>query len=128
MTVVADIGTLPQNFTASWVDLGTEQSTSSAQTATLFLGLEVNDSLNMRIRALGMHATGGTEFMMPIKTVTATQVDTEGEFIEFSQDVDQNIIISFSLSGTIPFVQFQIQAGTVGGTAGQVVEANLITL
>ncbi len=115
-----------QDFTASWADLGWEIDTRGADTVGLFVVLDINDSSNARVRALAKHTEGGEEYSLPIRTISSTDVKIDIEYIEFNLDADQNLIISFQLDNVVPFVQFQIQAGTVGATAGQVDDAHIV--
>lgn len=111
----------PQNFTAGWVDLGFEIDCRTYNTLAVWLELDINLSNNARIRALTKLTLGGTnEYVLPIRTVSATDVKVDAEYTEFNTDADQSMVLSVELANVVPFVQFQIQAGTVGGTAAQI--------
>lgn len=110
-----------QNFTAAWADCGTEIPTSGSTHLGIWLTLDVNDSLNMRVKALAKHTSGGTdEYELVIKTLSATDVKVDAGYIEFNTDADQKVILSIPLDGLVPYVQLQIMAGTAGATPGQV--------
>lgn len=110
-----------QNFTAAWVDLGGEIPTAGVTHLGLWLNLDVNDSLNMRIRALRKHTIAhADEFPGQVRVLSSSDIKTQPEYIEIDTDADQCYLVSFPLDGVVPFVQIQIMAGTVGGTAGQV--------
>lgn len=64
-------------------------------------------------------------YQLPVKTAGASTVLVEGELMELNDDVDQNIVISFPTVDQLPFVKFQVQVGTVGGTAGQLTAAGV---
>jgi hypothetical protein len=110
-----------QNFTAAWVDVGPEIPTAGATHLGVWLNLDVNDSLDMRIKALAKHTTAGAdEYEITIRTLSATDIKVDAGYIEFNTDADQKVILSIPLDGVVPFVQLQIQAGTAGATPGQV--------
>ncbi len=110
-----------QNLTDSWVDLGFEIECISYNTLAVWIELDINLSSNARIRAIAKHASGGAnEYVLPIKTVSATDIKVDAEYTEFNTDADQSMVLSVELANVVPFVQFQIQAGTVGGTAAQI--------
>lgn len=116
--------TSPQALTASFVDLGVEQQLTQYTRIAIWLNVDINDSLNVRFRALGKLAENDTnEFSLPIKTVTSTQVTIEEEFVELGVDADQLIIFEVLTNGLVPFVQFQVSAGTVGASPGEIDEA-----
>jgi len=110
-----------QDLTAGWVDLGSEIMVDGNNYLALWINLDINASANARVRVLVKTEYGGTdEFVMPIKTVGSSDIKVEGEHYEFNVDADQKMVISVDLDNLIPWVQVQVQAGTVGGTAGQI--------
>lgn len=112
-----DLITSPQTVTGSFVDIGDEIRTNQIEGFMAFIELNINDSLNVRIRALAKHASGATsEYVLPIKTISTNQVNLEDEFFEFAEDIDQNMAIELTTNWTIPFVQLQVSAGTVGAS------------
>lgn len=116
-----------QNLTANWVDLGGEISTANVQHIGVYINLDINDSNNARVRLLAKHTSAGAdEYTLPIRTVSASVVSVEGEYIEFNVDADQKVILEFTLDGVVPFCQIQVQAGTVGATAGQIDGAHYV--
>jgi len=120
----------PQNFTASWALLGTpaEYYVQGARKLALFLSLDINGSTDLRIRALARMAAAGASYTLPIATVGSSVVEIEDEYLEFTDDADQLIVLSWDLEGLVPYVRFEIIAGTLGGgTAAQVDLADLYT-
>lgn len=110
-----------QNFTTSWVDLGDPKDTQELQTFGAWLDLDINDGANMRVRLLAKHPKNTSlEFVLPIKTVSASDVKVEDNYIEFNDDSDQQVLVAWTLDKIVPKVQVQIQAGTAGATAAQV--------
>lgn len=124
LTSFTDITTDPQSFTSSFVDLGSEISTNGFKTLSIWFRIDINDTLNARFRLLAKTVSAGAvEYTFPIKTVTSSLITVEEEFFEFNVDADQDIVISADLDFTIPVVQVQISAGTVGAGAGQILSS-----
>lgn len=113
----------PQNFTDSWVDYGGEIGTDGYAAIGLWLNIDINDTKDVRFRALAKHISGGEGYLLPIKTETPSVVYVGDEQHEVTADVDARKVVSFGLDGIVPFVQIQIQAGTVGATAGQILDS-----
>ena len=117
-----------QDFTAAWVDLGsTTIEVEGVEKIAIWLVIDINNTTDARIRLVGLLEEGGTEYPFPIQTVSATVVAVAPEYKEFSNDVDQNVPLSWDLDAIVPFCKFQIQAGTVGATAGQITSAHITT-
>jgi hypothetical protein len=105
----------PQAFSNGWADLGDEIETKGAQTIVLWITVTINNSQNLRARLLAKREEDGTdEYLLPIRTIAADVVLIEDEYLEANEDVSESMALSWALDGAIPFVQFQIQAGTVG--------------
>jgi len=118
----------PQNLTGSWADLGDELDVEGAHFIGLFVNLDINDSANARVRLLAKRTSAGTdEYVLSIRTVGASDVKVEDEYVEFNGDADQKMLLSWDLDGLVPFAQFQVQVGTVGSTAGQIDSAYVTT-
>lgn len=127
MALVNTLKSTPQNFTVSWVDYGGEIGTDGHDNLSIWLNIDINDTQDARIRLLAKHTEGGAdEYVFPIKTETASVVNVEDEYFEFTTDEDAKRVLSFTLDSIIPFVQVQIQAGTVGATTGQVLDSKYI--
>lgn len=112
-----------QDFIAApnWADLGSEIQTDGYNWLKLWLQVDINNTLNARVRVLEKTALAGTlEYTQIIETVGTSDVKTEQQYYEINVDADQNIVILVELRNTCPVVQVQIQAGTVGATAGQI--------
>lgn len=113
-----------QNFTASWVDLGSELFVSSHFCLGLWVNIDINDTLNVRIRALAKQTSGGVgEYVLPIETKTASASSIEDKYFEFADDSDQKVLLMLLLNRIVPYAQIQIQAGTVGVSAGQILDS-----
>ena len=118
-----------QTLTGTFADLGAEIDMSQYTRCLVWLNIDINDSLNVRLRVLGKLAPRGTlEYQLPIESIVTTtpfNVSTEGEYFEFNVDADQQIVIEFVTNGSIPYLQFQVMAGTVGAGAGQIDNADI---
>lgn len=111
----------PQNFTASWVNLGAEIPMFGFNTLKLFLTFDKNDSTDMRVRVLEKHESAGVEeYPGIIETLGTSVISVEPAYWELVNDVDQLIPLPYKTDGTVPYIRVQIQAGVVGTTAGQV--------
>jgi acylphosphatase len=109
-----------QNVTTGWVDHGAEITTNGAHLLDLWVVVTHTNSVNVRVRILGKHtATSGAEFLIPIKTVSSSDVKVSGLYYELDSDATQNMLLDWDVSG-IPYVQVQISCETVGVTADTV--------
>ncbi len=113
-----------QDLTANWADLGSEIDTDGYNWMKLFLQVDKNNSLNIRIRVLEKTTDDGAiEYTQVIETVGASDTKLEDHYYELNvdgADQDENIAILIELRNTVPVVQVQVMAGTVGATAGQI--------
>jgi len=117
-----------QSMTGTWADLGSEYQLGGAKSCAVYINLDINLSLNARIRFLAKHASAhADEFALPIRTVSASDVLVEDEYIEFNADADQKVIIGVELDGCVMYGQWQARVGTVGGTAAQIDDAWLVS-
>ena len=115
-----------QDLTASWVDLGNEIDVRDSESIGVWVDLDINSSQNARIRALAKQSIGAAkEFVLPIRTISASDVKLEDEYFEFNVDADQQMILAIDTDELIPFIQMQVMVGTVGGTAGQIDSAEV---
>lgn len=109
-----------QDFTGSWVDLGTKIDMRGYKDLLVYLDIDINDAIDTRVRALGDHDTNGTnEFVFPIESISASQINIQDEFMEFAVDANQKVVLRVKAQG-VPYLQLQISAGTAGATAGQI--------
>lgn len=114
-----------QDFTGSWADLGSEIAVEGYNVLGVYLVLDANDSLDMRLRVLAKHTSSGTdEYSFIEGTGTANEFDVG--YYEFATNADQKVFIPIPIDNCVPYVQLQIQTGTVGSTAGQVDSAHVI--
>jgi len=109
-----------QDLTASWASAGAQFDCSGAKEIAAWVNLDINDSTNARIRLLGYQTTGGASYLMPISTISASDVKVEDQYVEFNSDTDQKQIVGFTIDRLIPYCRFEVVAGSVGTTAGQI--------
>lgn len=115
----------PQELTSSWANLGSPLDMISFSRLGLFFTLDVNDSQNVRVRALGMRtSTDQTGFSFPLTTPSTTSVGLEPEYYEITTDADGSFVLEVGTNFLVPYVQIQVMAGTVGATAGEITQAD----
>jgi len=116
----------PQTVGTAWADLGSEYKLAGARTCAIYANVDINDATNMRVRFLAKHASAhADEFVIPIRTISASDVKVEDSYIEFNTDADQNMILSADLDGCVMYGQWQVQVAT--GTAAQIDDAWLVS-
>lgn len=114
-----NVKTTAQDVTDAWADLGTNIDVNMQDYISLFLQVDINSSEDFRIRAVANDTLSGTDnYLFPIKTISASDVQVASAYYELSSDADQNIVLDWELNKNVPFIKFQISAGTVGATAG----------
>lgn len=106
-----------QALTDSWVALGDVIDARGYTELYLYIDLDINNSVNARIRALGHITEDGDGYNLPIEIVSSTEVKVTPQYVEFDTDANQKMILKVT-TGAIPFISFEIQAGTVGVSAG----------
>ena len=112
--------TLPQDITGSWADVGSYIDVKDYSEITFAITVDINSSENVRFRCVSTLENSGTptEYVSTIATVSASNIAIEDEFIELTDDADQSFLVTFKPK--TPYIKLQVQAGTVGATAGQV--------
>jgi hypothetical protein len=107
-----------QALTGSWVAFGPEINTGLFNRINLFAALDINDSVNARIRITALMATGGISYQLPVYTVGATETKIAPVYYyEFDVDADQNLWVAADLPINC-IAQLEIQAGTAGASPG----------
>jgi len=95
--------------TTVYKDQGGEIDMTGYDTLGLFVKFTVNDSATNTIKILAKYESGGTdEFIL----------ETTADYIKTLGDANINIYYEFETNGTIPFLQVQSTATTVGATEG----------
>ena len=106
-----DVETLvtAQDLTDAYADFGSEIDMRGYNRLGVYIITDVNDSETVTLQVLGKHTSAGTDEYsidgISEKTLWTTSASDGKLYFEF--DI-----------GTIPFVQLQAKAGTVGSTAG----------
>jgi len=119
-----------QDLTGTWADLGDKLFVAGARSLGLWLDLDINNSQNARVRLLAIWEddAAADEYVLPIRTVGASDVKVEDEYIEFNVDADQKMLLSWDLDGLVPRVQVQVMAGVLGAApVGQIETAYVTT-
>lgn len=119
MAEVTSLGT--QSVTAAWANFGAEINTDGHKCIGLWLDVTINNSTDVRIRALAVHTPSGDQYKLTDEVTTASVVAVAEEYYELTNDVNQLIVIPIALNGVIPSVQFQIMAGTPGATKASII-------
>ena len=121
-----------QAFTGAWVALGPVLNTDGFTKISIFLNLNFTapkNSLNPRIRLRCANTAAGTLFSLPIVNTISTASPyyalVDPEYVEFNTVADQTIVLTWETSNTIPYVQFEISAGTAGATPAVVTTAEV---
>ena len=112
--------TVPQSVTDDWVDLGPTIYMDGYHRIIVYPEIDINDSLNIRLRALEKHSQTGTGFVETIENVSSAVVKVKEAYLELDVDVSQNLRMEFE-SHPISHFQLQIKAGTVGASAAEIV-------
>ena len=116
--------TSPQTCTTSWVDLGDEIDVSQYRRTGIWLDVDINDSANVRVRALAKLAPNAVlEYTPVIKTISATDIGIIGGYYELTSDTDQQVYFELETNGLIPVIQWQVQIGTDGGVNAIILSA-----
>lgn len=110
----------PQDLTGSWVNIGSEISMLNYTHLTGFISIVINNSTGVRVRLLGKHTIGDSNtFPIAIESASSSNITIEPEYIEFSNNANQSMILKFNTTG-VAAVQLQCMANVVGAVAGQI--------
>lgn len=125
-TIVTTLIETVQVLTGAWKNIGLVIDAQGEDRLGVWINLVINDTVNARVRALAKRELGGVdEYLLPVRTISASDVKVSPEYIEFNNDIDQKMILGIELDNVIPFVQLQIMAGTVGVNAGRIITAHI---
>lgn len=105
-------------LTGTEAEIGSEINTIGVRKLVLYVTVDINDSLNVRIRPNFRHTSGGTNYYPPLAVVGTTETKIQDNYFEIDTDADQYQTIEIELDGCVPYVQFSAWAGTAGSTAG----------
>ena len=118
-----------QDFTAAMADVGGEIPCSGYRHLRVWVTLDINDSTDCRVAVLVKHTSAGSveapydpnKWALRDSTLSAT-----GAYREWNTDADGEYLVEIELDNAMPYVQLQIQAGTVGASAGQIDAATYV--
>lgn len=111
----------------AWADIGTAIAVGGAHFISAWVDVDINNSTNPRFRLVGQTASGGSAYTLPIQTVGASAVSVEDEYYELNVDADQKMVLTWEPRGAVPFVKFQAQVGTAGGTPADLESLWMVT-
>jgi len=114
-----------QDLTAAFADCGPEIAMSGYNRLGVWLHIDINDSENVRIKALAKRASGGAdEYEIAVMTKNSDLITADNNaYTEFVNDEDQTVFIEFEVGNMVPYVQLQVSTGVVGASAGQIDDA-----
>jgi hypothetical protein len=128
MAILRELIAEAQELTSSYAMLGERVDVKNALSITLYIDFDVDDSTDITIKPVGfLSAQTGSPavgaFDLPQNgTVTGGVI----EFVPLVFEVPAaggKIAITVNTSYGVPYVGFQVKAGTVGGNAGEVLTA-----
>ena len=109
-----------QVLTGAWANLGPELDTRAIRSIGLWMVLDINDSLDVRVLLAAKHTADHADtFTIPIRAVSTTVVTIQPEYTEFASDLDQKMLLASDLDGIVARVQFKVMAATPGVGPGQ---------
>jgi len=108
--------------TPNWVDVGPEIPLQGYTRITLWIDLDINAMTGIMIRCLGKHTSAGAdEYSLPIYNPSVAgaagtwTIGVEPERMKLNIDLDQKIAVTWDVSNSHPFVQFQATCSVDGG-------------
>ena len=117
-TAVESIATTQTISTfGTYSDIGSVIDMQGYTNLLVYVNLDIGGATNFKIKALGQTLVGGgatDEYTFAIETVSASNIKIEDEYIEFTNDSDQLIILKIVTQG-VPFIQLQADGGVDGG-------------
>jgi len=109
-----------QDLTNAMADLGSEITTTGYNYLIIYIVIDINDSVNVRLQVLSKHTSAGTdEYKDALYTEGSSVIKVEPDYLEFNVDGDDKYKLVYRLNGA-DYVQLRVMAGTVGASAGQI--------
>lgn len=102
-----DVLTSPQTITDTFTNVGSRLNCLEYDTISLYFNITSNNSTAIQIKALGRMEDIDHDYVLPIKTPSATKVDISNLVYQFSETDAQNCF-SIDVQG-IPFLQLQVK-------------------
>jgi hypothetical protein len=110
-----------QDFTAGWVALGPEISVDGHTRVSLWFVLgAVNNSLLIDFRCVGRMTSGGVDHPLPIYNPNVAglpgtyNILVEAEYVRLNNVAPINLVLTWDIANTMPFIAFQIRSDDVG--------------
>lgn len=126
MAILKQLITEAQELTNDWVILGGRVDVKNVLSITLYVDVDPNDSTDIQIRPIAYKTQSGNN--ADFYTLGIETGDTDGtvEVLPEVFDVPAGggkLTIPVYNSFGIPYLGFQVKAGTVGATAGEILTA-----
>jgi hypothetical protein len=121
-TAIESILTASQAVTSSWADLGSVIELGDFDKINAFISVDINDSEDVRFKVKGLidnEPTKEYEFMS--ETLNSGITNIKPSYFELTDDKDIDFIINLDVLGC-QYAQIQVQAGTVGSSAGLITD------
>ena len=111
----------PQNLTTSWANIGAVLPCGGYNTLGLWLTITANNSTGIQFRMQGLLASEASEkYSGTIGTINGSLVNIDDLYYELSNNESMLIVIEIPIHNIIPYAQLQVQATSVGSTAGRI--------
>lgn len=120
-----------QTLTGSFADFGEEIATAGYNWLYVFLSITINDSSDVRIKALGkIEPSGAMETTLDHSQFSGTNcsVGAADDYLELDADANQVIALRIRLDNAVPYVQLQVAAGTAGASPAVISTASCYVL
>jgi len=118
-----DIKATSQTLTDSYADLGGEINVRGYNTLKLYLGIDINSSNDVQVKALAKLLENATEeYELDTQTVSSGVTQVDKQYFEVNYDADGYQTIQIDVTGCY-VIQLQVQAGTLGDPAGAITSA-----
>jgi len=116
-----------QPLGTAWANLGGTLDVQGANYVGLAAVYDIGTDTDIRIRLRVAIQSGGQLFNLPIRTVAASVVQVEPEYVELNTDADQALALSWDLDALYPYIQFQACVGSASGTPAAISTAIVTT-
>jgi len=113
------LNTSSQTLTGAYANLGSEISIFGFTRMAIWLNVDINSSLNLRVKVLYGLDSESAVYGAQILTPSSSDVKLESEYYEFNVDADGYYVFDVGLIGA-NYAQIQVMAGTAGSPAGAI--------
>lgn len=91
------------------VNVGSEIRTEKFSKLTLYVTRTPNFATDMRLRVVGRHTSGGTDYVFPILTTSSSSIAVEDQYLTFTDNLTESTVLSFDTNEGVPYIQVQGQ-------------------